>query len=37
MTRTLAVQYSIFAMAGKAIDDERYATMMMLFINSSLK
>jgi hypothetical protein len=37
MTRTLAVQYSIFAMAGMAIDDERYATMMMLFINSSLK
>jgi hypothetical protein len=31
MTRTLAVQYSIFAVAGMAIDDERYATMMMLF------
>jgi hypothetical protein len=30
MTRTLAVQYNIFAMAGMAIDDERYATMMML-------
>jgi hypothetical protein len=37
MTRTLAVRYSIFAMAGMAIDDERYATMMILFINSSLK
>jgi hypothetical protein len=37
MTRMLAVQYSIFAMAGMAIDAERYATMMMLFINSSLK
>jgi hypothetical protein len=37
MTRTLAVRYSIFTMAGMAIDDERYAIMMMLFINSSLK
>jgi hypothetical protein len=37
MTRMLAVRYSIFAMAGMAIDDERYATMMILFINSSLK
>jgi hypothetical protein len=37
MTRTLAVRYSIFAMAGMAIDDERYATMTILFINSSLK
>jgi hypothetical protein len=37
MTRTLAVHYSIFAMAGMAIDDERYTTMVMLFINSSLK
>jgi hypothetical protein len=37
MTRTLAIRYSIFAMAGMTIDDERYATMTMLFINSSLK
>jgi hypothetical protein len=37
MTRMLAVRYSIFAMAGMGINDERYATMMMLFINSSLK
>jgi hypothetical protein len=37
MTRMLTIWYSIFAMAGMAIDDERYATMMMLFINSSLK
>jgi hypothetical protein len=37
MTTTLAVQYSIIAMVGMAIDDMRYATIMMLFINSSLK
>jgi hypothetical protein len=37
MTTTLAVRYSIIAMAGMAIDDVRYATMMMLFINSTLK
>jgi hypothetical protein len=37
MTTTLAVRYSIIAMAGMAIDDVRYATMTMLFINSSLK
>jgi hypothetical protein len=37
MTTTLAIQYSIIAMAGVAIDDVRYATMMMFFINSSLK
>jgi hypothetical protein len=36
MTKALAIRYSIFAMAGMAIDDERYATMMMLFITSSL-
>jgi hypothetical protein len=37
MTTTLAVRYSIITMAGMAIDDVRYATMTMLFINSSLK
>jgi hypothetical protein len=37
MTTTLTVRYSIIAMAGIAIDDVRYATMMMLFINSGLK
>jgi hypothetical protein len=37
MTRMLTVRYSIFAMLGMAIDDERYATMTKLFINSSLK
>jgi hypothetical protein len=37
MTTMLAIWYSIIAMAGVAIDDVRYATMMMLFINSSLK
>jgi hypothetical protein len=37
MTTTLAIWYSIIAMAGMAIDDVRYATMTMLFINSSLK
>jgi hypothetical protein len=31
MTRMLAVRYSIFTMAGMAIDDERYARMTMLF------
>jgi hypothetical protein len=36
MTRTLVIWYSIFALAGMAINDERYATMMMLFINSSV-
>jgi hypothetical protein len=30
MTRTLVVRYSILAMAGMAIDDERYITMTML-------
>jgi hypothetical protein len=35
MTTTLTVRYSIIAMAGVAIDDVRYATMMILFINSS--
>jgi hypothetical protein len=34
---TLAVRYRIIAMAGVAIDDVRYATMMMFFINTSLK
>jgi hypothetical protein len=33
MTTTLAIQYSIIAMAGVAIDDVRYTTMMMFFIN----
>jgi hypothetical protein len=33
MTTTLIVRYSIIAMAGMAIDDVRYETMMMLFIN----
>jgi hypothetical protein len=37
MTTMLTVRYSIIAMAGMAIDDVRYSTMMMLFINSSLK
>jgi hypothetical protein len=37
MTTTLAVWYSIITMAGMAIDDVRYATMRILFINSSLK
>jgi hypothetical protein len=37
MTTMLAVWYSIIAMAGMAIDDVRYAIMMMFFINSSLK
>jgi hypothetical protein len=37
MTRTLVIWYSIFALAGMAINDERYATMTMVFINSSLK
>jgi hypothetical protein len=37
MTTTLTVRYSIIAMAGMAIDDVRYATMTILFINSSLK
>jgi hypothetical protein len=37
MTTTLAIWYNIITMAGMAIDDVRYATMMMLFINSSLK
>jgi hypothetical protein len=33
----LTIWYNIIAMAGVAIDDVRYATMMMFFINSSLK
>jgi hypothetical protein len=37
MTTTLAIRYNIIAMAGVAIDDVRYATMTMFFINSSLK
>jgi hypothetical protein len=37
MTTTLAIRYSIIAMVGMAINDVRYAIMMMLFINSSLK
>jgi hypothetical protein len=37
MTTMLAVRYSIITMAGVAIDDVRYATVMMFFINSSLK
>jgi hypothetical protein len=37
MTTTLVIRYNIVAMAGMAIDDVRYATLMMLFINSSLK
>jgi hypothetical protein len=37
MTTTLAVRYSIIAMVGMAINDVRYTSMMMLFINSSLK
>jgi hypothetical protein len=37
MTRTLIVRYSIFAMAGMAIDDASFTKMTMLFINSSLK
>jgi hypothetical protein len=37
LTTTLAFRYSIITMAGMAIDDVRYATMMMLFINSRLK
>jgi hypothetical protein len=36
-TTILAVRPSIIAMAGVAIDDMRYAIMMMLFINSSLR
>jgi hypothetical protein len=36
MTMTLAVRYSIIAMAGMAIDDVRYATMTMLFIKYHL-
>jgi hypothetical protein len=35
MTMTLAVRYNIIAKAGMAIDDVRYATMMMLFIKSN--
>jgi hypothetical protein len=37
MTMTLAFRYSIIAMVGMTIDDVRYTTMTMLFINSSLK
>jgi hypothetical protein len=36
-TTMLAVRPSIIFMAGVAIDDVRYATMTMLFINSSLR
>jgi hypothetical protein len=35
MTMMLTIWYSIIAMAGVATDDVRYATMMMLFKNSS--
>jgi hypothetical protein len=37
MTMMLTVRYSILTMVGMAIDDVRYTTMIMLFINSSLK
>jgi hypothetical protein len=37
ITLTLTVRPSIIAIAGVAIDDVRYATMTMLFINSSLR
>jgi hypothetical protein len=37
MTTTLVIRYSIITMARMTIDDVRYATMMMLFRNSSLK
>jgi hypothetical protein len=37
MTTMCTVQYSIIAMAGVAIGDVRYATMIMFFINSSLR
>jgi hypothetical protein len=37
ITTMLVVQPSIIAMTGVAIDDVRYAMMMMLFINSSLR
>jgi hypothetical protein len=36
-TTMLTVRSSIIAMARVAIDDMRYAIMMMLFINSSLR
>jgi hypothetical protein len=36
-TMMLAVRPSIIAVAAMAIDDVRYATMTMLFINSSLR
>jgi hypothetical protein len=36
-TTMLAVRPSIISMVGVAIDDVRYATMMILFINSSLR
>jgi hypothetical protein len=36
-TMMLAVRPSIIAMARVAIDNVRYTTMMMLFINSSLR
>jgi hypothetical protein len=36
-TTMLAIRPSIIAMAGLTIDDVRYATMTMLFINSSLR
>jgi hypothetical protein len=37
MATTLAIRYSLIAMAGVAIDDVWYATMMLFFINSCLK
>jgi hypothetical protein len=37
MTMTFAIRYNIIAMAGMTIDDVRYATMTLLFINSGLK
>jgi hypothetical protein len=36
MTMMLAIRYSTIVMVGAAIDDVRYATMTMFFINSSL-
>jgi hypothetical protein len=36
-TTVLAVRPNIIIVAGVAIDDVRYATMMMLFINPSLR
>jgi hypothetical protein len=36
-TMMLTVRPSIITMAGLAVDDARYAILMMLFINSSLR